>query len=63
VASPVNKQGRNILIRKCSKPEPNVREIYDALGYKYYPFIRKSVLPENDDRNNETTNNQEINDS
>jgi len=62
-ASMLDKQGRKILIRKCSRPEPNVREIYDAFGYKYYPFIRKSVLPENDDRKNEITENQEINDT
>jgi len=40
-----------------------VKEIYDALGYKQYPFIRKSVLPENEDEKNESTNNQRINDS
>ena len=69
-ASMLDKQGRKILIRKCSKPEPNVKEIYDALGYKQYPFIKKSlpvrqtgVLPENEDGKNESTNNQRINDS
>jgi transposase len=62
-ASMLNKHGQKILIRKCSKPESNVREIYDALGYKYYPFIRKSVLPENEKQKAENTVNQEINDS
>ena len=62
-ATMMNKQGQKILIRKCSKPEPNVREIYDALGYKYYPFIRKSVLPENEDRKNESPIKQAIDDS
>jgi len=42
----LNQNERKIHIRKCSTPEPKVREIYDALGYKHYPFIRKSVLPE-----------------
>jgi transposase len=62
-ATMLDKQGRKILIRKCSKPEPQVKEIYDALGYKYYPFIRKSVLPENEDRKNESPVKQLIDDS
>ena len=41
-----NKNDQKIYIRKCSKPETKTREIYDALGYKYQPWIRKSVLPE-----------------
>ena len=41
-----DKNDRKIYIRKCSKPETKAREIYDALGYKYQPWIRKSVLPE-----------------
>lgn len=49
----LDKQSRKICIRKCTKPEPQVSEIYNALGYKYYPFIRKSVLPENKMRNSE----------
>jgi transposase len=44
----LDKQGRKLYIRKCSKPEQQAKEIYDALGYKHYPFIRKSVLPENE---------------
>ncbi len=43
----LDKQSRKIYIRKCTKPEPQVSQIYNALGYKYYPFIRKYVLPEN----------------
>jgi len=41
-----DKDDHKIYIRKCSKPQAKAREIYDALGYKYQPWIRKSVLPE-----------------
>ena len=48
-----DKNDKKIYIRKCSKPETKAHEIYDALGYKYQPWIRKSlpvrqtgVLPE-----------------
>jgi len=35
-----------ISIRQCSEPEDKVKLIYDALKYKYAPFIRKkSVVP------------------
>lgn len=54
-ASMLNKQGQKILIRKCSKAEPNVRGMYDVLGYRYYLFIQKSALPENDAQRNEIT--------
>ncbi len=34
-----------IMIRRCSEPNPPVRKLYDALKYKYAPFIkRKSVV-------------------
>ena len=34
-----------IMIRRCSEPNPQVRKIYDALKYKYAPFVkRKSVV-------------------
>jgi len=34
-----------IMIRRCSEPNQNVRNIYDALKYKYAPFVkRKSVV-------------------
>jgi hypothetical protein len=49
----LDKQSRKIYIRKCTKPEPQVSQIYNALKYKYYPFIRKSVLPENEITNGE----------
>ncbi|KAF0236252.1 MAG: transposase IS4 family [Prolixibacteraceae bacterium] len=62
-----NKNDRKIYIRKCSKPETKVREIYDALGYKYQPWIRKSlpvrqtgVLPEKQSRKTVDTDYMEI---
>jgi hypothetical protein len=34
-----------IMIRRCSEPNQQVRQIYDALKYKYAPFVkRKSVV-------------------
>ena len=33
--------------RICSEPHQQVREIYDALGYKYKPYkLKKFVFPE-----------------
>jgi len=46
-----DKNDQKIFIRKCTIPEPNAAEIYNALGYKHYPFVKKSVLPEKVDRN------------
>ncbi|NLD98572.1 MAG: IS1634 family transposase [Fibrobacter sp.] len=42
----LNQNEMKIHIRKCSTPELKAREIYNALGYKQYPFTKKSVLPE-----------------
>jgi transposase len=42
-----DKDDRKIYIRKCSKPEAKACEIYDALSHKHQPWIKKSVLPEN----------------
>jgi len=34
-----------IMIRRCSEPNQPVRKLYDALKYKYAPFVkRKSVV-------------------
>ena len=42
----INDKEQYISIRKCSEPTDKVKFIYDALGYKYAPFIRKkSVVP------------------
>lgn len=38
-----DKNNQKIYICKCSNPETKAREIYDALGYKYQPWIRKSL--------------------
>ncbi len=42
----VTKEEKKIIIRKCSKPNEKVKEIYDKLGYRYQPYSSKSVLPE-----------------
>jgi len=55
-----DKSDQKIYIRKCSKPETKAREIYDALGNKYQPRVRKSVLPEKQSRKTDDTDNIEI---
>jgi transposase len=55
-----NKNDQKIYIRKCSKPETKAREIYDALGYKYQPWIRKSVLPEKQSQKTVGTDNTNV---
>lgn len=40
----INKKEQTISIRKCSEPEEKVRIIYDALKYKYAPFVRKKSV-------------------
>jgi hypothetical protein len=52
-ADMIDKQSRKIYFSRCAKPEPQVSEIYNAPGYKYFPVIRKSVLPENEMRNSQ----------
>jgi transposase len=40
-----NNHEKVIMIRRCSEPNGQVRRLYDALKYKYAPFIkRKSVV-------------------
>jgi len=40
-----NKDDEVIMIRRCSEPNQQVRKLYDALKYKYAPFVkRKSVV-------------------
>ncbi|MCX6259150.1 MAG: transposase, partial [Bacteroidia bacterium] len=48
-----DKNDQKIFIRKCTTPETKAAEIYNALGYKHYPFVKKSVLPEKVDRKTE----------
>jgi hypothetical protein len=32
-------------VRRCTEPNQNVKSIYQALGYRNYPFVkRKSVI-------------------
>lgn len=52
-----NADNQKIFVRKCSKPIAQAREIYDALGYKYQPWIRKSVLPEKQNQKNQSLEN------
>ena len=39
-----NDKNQLIKIRKCSEPNEKVKVIYDALEYKYAPFIRKKSV-------------------
>jgi len=42
----LNKEGNKIIIRTCSRPNQEVKKIYDAMGYKELPFYRtKFVFP------------------
>ena len=50
-----------ISIRKCSEPDHKVTRIYDALKYKYAPFIRKkSVVPKSLIKKNEVALNYQF---
>jgi hypothetical protein len=33
-----------INVRKCSDPEEKAKQIYDALNFKYVPFVRKKSV-------------------
>lgn len=39
-----NKQEEIIIIRKCSNPNQKVKQIYDKLSYRYYPFKKKKFV-------------------
>jgi len=39
-----NVQDEIIMIRRCSEPNQNVRKLYDALKYKYAPFVKKKSV-------------------
>ncbi len=54
-----DKDDKKIYIRKCSKPEAKACEIYDALSYKYQPWLKKSVLPEKQIQKIETPENKD----
>jgi hypothetical protein len=50
-----NKYDEVIYIRKCTEPNEKVKSIYQALGYRNYPFVkRKSVLHKPEIENYET---------
>ena len=50
-----------ISIRKCTEPQGKVMRIYDALQYKYAPFIRKkSVVPKPQIQKNDVVENDKI---
>jgi hypothetical protein len=54
-----NDREQTLCIRRCSEPIPNVKIIYDSLGYTYAPFIRKKfVVPRTDVEKNEPSKNQ-----
>jgi hypothetical protein len=39
-----NVQDEVIMVRRCSEPNQNVRELYDALKFKYAPFVKKKSV-------------------
>lgn len=54
-----NDKEQVISMRRCSEPNPQVKLIYDSMGYKYAPFIRKkSVVLRTDLKNKKKTVNQ-----
>ena len=56
-----NNYGQQIIIRQCSEPTEEVKEIYSALKYKSQPFTRKkSVVPLTEFKNFETQQNRGI---
>ena len=54
-----NSYGQQIMIRQCSEPTEEVKQIYSALKYKFQPFTRKkSVVPLPELKNFETQQNK-----
>lgn len=40
-----NQKGNILSVRRCSEPNQSIKELYKALNYKFYPFVkRKSVV-------------------
>ncbi len=60
--------GRNtfnetIYVRRCTEPNEKVKTIYQALGYRNYPFVkRKSVVHKSELKKNQFACFQQIND-
>lgn len=56
-----NNHDEIIWIRRCSEPDPKTKQLYDALKYKYAPFVRKkSVVPKPDFENCKTQQNKTV---
>lgn len=56
-----NDKDEFVSIRKCSEPEDKAKQIYDALNYKYAPFIRKkSVVLKSNPKNLNSAQNEII---
>lgn len=54
--SGINQDNETIYVRRCSEPNESIKNLYDALNYKSYPFVkRKSVVhkPENKNHKNQ----------
>ena len=50
-----NKDDEIIYVRRCTEPNEKVKQIYSALKYKNYPFVkRKSVVHKSELKKNET---------
>jgi hypothetical protein len=57
-----NKDDEMIYVRRCTEPNQKVKEIYTALKYKNYPFVkRKSVVHKSEIKKNESQSLWEIN--
>jgi transposase len=51
-----NDKNQAVRIRRCSEPKEKVGLIYQALGYRQAPFVRKkSVVPKSENLENKTT--------
>jgi hypothetical protein len=58
-----NTFGETIQIRRCSEPDEKLKNIYLALKYKNYPFVRKkSVVPKTLIKKNQNPESQHIKD-
>lgn len=58
-----NNFGETIYVRRCTDPNEKVKTIYQALGYRNYPFVkRKSVVHKSEFKKNQFSGFQQIND-
>jgi hypothetical protein len=42
-----NQEGTTIQVRRCSEPNPQISELYKALNYKPFPFVKKKSVVHN----------------